>query len=197
MKISAVALAALVFSALSACTSMPLSTMWQMRNADPLSMDPADVRVAARLPEHYNIAPGQATMSLSVERQKTRERVAEEFTLAQTDIIDSPRLAKEEKEGYRILTFSVAEKDRARFRQFQNTAKRWKTETPDDARGQMSLTVQPCLQEGKPLGEVRVSSYIQMESGADFMVLTKDLDLARQYDVDGLTREVKPCPQAD
>ncbi|NHK27022.1 hypothetical protein FF098_003775 [Parvularcula flava] len=187
---------ALSLFALSACTSMPLSTMWQMRNADPLSMDPAEIRVAARVPEHYNIAPGQATMSLSVERDRTKERVAEEFTLAQTDIIDSPRLEKEQKDGHRILTFWIAEKDRGRVRQFQNTAKRWKTETPGEVRGEMSLTVQPCLEEGKPLGQVRVSSYIQMQSDADFMVLTKDLDLTRQYDVDGLTREVKTCPDA-
>ncbi|GGD06909.1 hypothetical protein [Aquisalinus flavus] len=192
MKRLAAAIAALT---LSACTSMPLSTMWQMRNADPLSMDPAEVRAAARLPEHYDIAPGRAIMSLSVEREKTQERVAEKFTLAQTDIVDSPMLAKEQKEGYHIVTFWVAETDRARFRQFQATAKRWKTETPGEVRGTMSLMVQPCLEEGKPLGQVRVSSYIQMAADADFIVLTKDIDLSRQYDVDGLTREVKTCPR--
>lgn len=191
MKRLAAAIAAFT---LSACTSVPLSTMWQMRNADPLSMDPADVRVAARLPEQYDIAPGQATMTLSVERETTKERVAEEFTLAQTDIIGSPLLAREQKDGYRIVTFWVAEKDRARFRQFQTTAKRWKTETPGNVRGEMNLSVQPCLEDGKPLGQVRVSSYIQMEPGADFMVLTKDLDLARQMNANGPTGEVKACP---
>lgn len=190
MRYLAVLLALLL---LPACSSMPLASMWQLRNADPLTTDPAEVRLAVRLPAIYDLPPGTVKMTLSLDRASTGEKVAETFLLESTDEVTSPFLLGQRKDGYDITIYWIAEDDYARLRNWQRTARRWKEETPGETKGSLSISTKPCLAEGTAMKKVLVSSYILMDGQEDFVTLNKDVDVVKTLDMSGLPDTLEAC----
>ena len=60
-RLSSLALAAAM---LAACSHVPVSTMWALRNFDAASVDPAVLRAAVRLPETFEPQKGGVTLKI-------------------------------------------------------------------------------------------------------------------------------------
>ncbi len=60
-RLSGLALAAAM---LAACSHVPVSTMWALRNFDAASVDPAALRAAVRLPETFEPQKGGVTLKI-------------------------------------------------------------------------------------------------------------------------------------
>ena len=109
---------ALTAAMLAACSHVPVSTMWALRNFDAASVDPAVLRAAVRLPESFEPQKGGVTLKIGWWRDG-EEKAKHEMTFALKETTapeDVAPLAGEKKEGTRIYAFRVDPADYAAIR---------------------------------------------------------------------------------
>ena len=71
--------AALLVAALSACTQVPLASLWQLRKFDFEGFDPSALRVALRLPAQVALRPDGLRVQIKVTREATGAQVEDSF----------------------------------------------------------------------------------------------------------------------
>ena len=62
LKLSAIVCISIL---ITACTSVPLSTMWKLRNFDPLQADPSQIRIAVITDKIVQLKDDAVTIELS------------------------------------------------------------------------------------------------------------------------------------
>jgi hypothetical protein len=79
-RICMLAIAALA-TMLSACASIPLTTMWKLRSfsaQDLKALNPADIRVVVKAPEQLRFEPNQTTLDVNLTPRETQEKILHE-----------------------------------------------------------------------------------------------------------------------
>ena len=167
MKVSLVVCIAVL--GLSACSAVPLATAMRLGALDPLSADPAGMAVVLELPEGLGIEEGTAQLSL-------RARAADGAEV-------SGRYALEQgTDG----AWRVRAGDRARLRADQARAADWERADPEGTEGQFSVSLGPCRTGDAPIAEGRVSASFQLEPGAPFLPLLRNVPVADVAETAGI-----------
>ena len=184
--------------ALMACTSIPLSTMYKMRDFDPLSADPSEIQVAIQIPNDYALPEESVTIHLAAKNILTEKAVDETFILASTNLSPSPLLKKQQNQNSDITIFWLTEADQRRMRNTQRTISKMKEEAPKGVKGSLSVSAKPCRTNptSKISNQVLMTTYIKIATEQDFIPLTKNVNLARQMDLETLEKELPICPNA-
>lgn len=155
--------------ALSGCASVVLPTAARLSGIDPLTAEPSDFEVVARLSPGLDIAPGGAVFTLSATRGDG-ETLEESVVLA--------------REGD---AFRIGDADLPRVRAFQSRVLDWKA-TEAGARGSMRMDVTGC-QSGPIAGDAAVSVDIRLTDGGPFLPLLRPVPLGAE-----VLAEMGPCP---
>lgn len=154
LKIASLASLALV----AGCSMLNYGTVADLRQADPLSVHPADYALVLTLPEGLDIAPGSGRLLVAVSTDETT--LQDEFVLARDVSGDS-------------ATLFVAKADHARVLAFQKQAKALKLEDPKNASGSLGFHLLPCLQGAGPADDATLSVAIRLgENSAPQPLLT-------------------------
>ena len=165
--------------ALSACTSIPLKTMYKLARTNPLELDPMALRAAVRMPESIRPRPDSAKLSLSISlRSETPE--PEVFILQPVNSAsETTPLAKEEREGDKIWVYRLNPKDRDRLEKFRAYAKAFKTKNKGNTKGQMTIGVDDTCRQGElpASGKLLVTNWIKLDAESDYLATAVDYDL--------------------
>lgn len=172
----------LLLVALAACSSVPVTTMWQLRDLDPMALEPTEVRAAMRVPVRIGTAGiNSLKLDLTMKTADGANEVSESIELERLDTVLSGHLRGQRKEGYEIAVFALSDSDTARIRAFQQTAKAWKARYKDDLDFDIGLSYSFCRTgQANPGAPLPFTSYIKISGEKDFLTLTKELDMRKQ-----------------
>jgi len=159
---------------LTACLSVPVTSMPRLAGLNPVTMDAAGVEVAVRAPDDYDLPVGGVMLVLSVWREDGDERREERFELVPVAGASSEFLQGRDKRGFMIHRLHVDTKDAPRMADFRAYMLSLK-EMPGQKGLSMNVTTRPCLKAGaNPFKDPRVEIYLRPTQDEDYFTLIKE-----------------------
>ncbi|MGJ0513575.1 hypothetical protein [Methylocystis sp.] len=192
-RLSGLALAAAM---LSACSHVPVSTMWALRNFDAASVDPAVLRAAVRLPETFEPQKGGVTLKIGWWRDgEAKSKHEMIFALKETTAPeDVAPLAGETRPGTRIHAYRVDPADYAAIRARQKEFLEEKARDPGKTHGSFGVGADACRRGDFPEGPLLTTTYLRTQSSGPYLTVLKNLDMreaaTKEKPLDAL---VPPC----
>lgn len=179
---------------LSACSGIPLKTMYKLATADRMNLNPAVLRAAVRMPE--SIRPGLNSAKLSLSMTRPGEKPKPETFILQA--VSSPTemlpLNNQQRKGYKIWVFRMNPKDVPQLVQLRERAKALKAETNGKAKGTFSIGVnvkESCRLGELASGKVLFTNWLKIDSESGYLATAVDYD-ARGFFKDKSMDEMIP-----
>lgn len=183
-------LAAAVCLGLSACMSVPLSSLPALSRIEFMTTDLSALRVAVRMPDAIRPKAGGAQMeALKTLEDGTKEQSV--YLLIPTDEPTGeiqPALA-----GEATHVFRLSDADRARFEALRAGLLRHKQEGKRGSLGLGIATKEFCRQRELPSGPIPVTTYLRTSETARYVTLTDRLDLRRDDAMAKALPDLKRC----
>jgi len=159
---------------LTACLSVPVTSMPRLAGLDPVTMDAVGVEVAVRAPDDYDLPEDGAILVLSVWREDGDEGREERFELVPVSGAPSEFLQDRNKQGFTIHRLHVDRADAPRMADFRAYMLSLK-ELPGQKGLSMNVTTRPCLKAGaNPFKDPRVEIYLRPTQDEDYFTLIKE-----------------------
>ncbi|ABD09163.1 conserved hypothetical protein [Rhodopseudomonas palustris HaA2] len=184
----AAAAAVLAVAALTACSSVPVTSMVKLARTDLATADPAALRIAVRLPQ--GLRPRRVTLRIAVAVGADKREQA--FVLAD---LDDPAellsLAGEVTNDTMIYAFRIAPADVPRVLALRDEMAAHKAK---GERGSLTLGVgaEACRIGALP-AKALITSYLKTERAGDFFPLTRDVDLRKDVPKEAAPERIPLC----
>lgn len=169
--------AILIFSiALTACTSMPLSTMWKLRDVNPLEADPGQFKIAVITNELIQLKDDSTSIGIGFSTDDVKHSFD---TIVNASVKPNAREAQLEpfrKASERITLFNLNAEAAQQLRVAQS---RIQTIKDKDINGEGSFTVginTACIDAPKPKS-VNANIFISFEPSQGYIKLVSNIDL--------------------
>jgi hypothetical protein len=183
-----------VIGILTGCATIPVSSLYKLRNFDAQTTDPAMLRVAVQVPRYIAIKPQGARLALSVKKRDGSLRQSQEFVLEEVSRGSDRGLQLPEAAKFADVTaYRLRLADIGRLRAFRERIKVLKKRHGSAVEGQLSIGVEGCARTALPAGEVPVTTWLRSQETQDYVVLTRNLDLRKMMREAGKDLELKPC----
>ena len=177
------------FLALSACASVNPVGLAKLAAMDPLSADPQQISVAARLPQALKLRTGDLVMVVKTNGAEGPDAIDETFSLAVADAAAGDAGVIAPGDGERLQTARVAPQDIDRLRATQAKARALKA--AGGAKGKGSLTVSAkggCKTAELGDAELLMNLYMQTEANGEWFPVVSALDLRRALGAETLQK---------
>lgn len=189
-KILTMAFTALLL--LSACTSMPLKTLYKLATTDMMTVDPAVLRAAVRMPAWVMPRADGVTLALGMTRAGETPQ-QEQFTLEAIPArLEGKTLAAAASRGFEVYAYRLAQQDIARFERFRDGLKAQKAADPN-TKGSLSIGVDACRRAALPPGKIPVTTYLRLDTESGYLPLVVDYDLKQPVEGKSLAAMIPPC----
>jgi hypothetical protein len=176
---------------MNGCTSLavvshvPISTMVRLSSLKLAQIDPAQLRVAARLPDRLEPQPHGVKVRIDI--KQAGGGAPQEFILEPAvELSELAPLSAYARPGHRLWVYRLSQHDRERLQRLMT-----------DAGGASGVTIEVGAQacHRKPLGPAQLptATLLQTDSSG-FFVVTEDLDLRSVVSEQDLAGRVPPCP---
>lgn len=184
----------LLLSALGACSHVPVSTMWALRNFDAAAVDPAALRAAVRLPDAFEPRPGGVTLTVGWRREGEEPHEAKIVLKETAAPEDVAPLTHEKNAGTRLYVYRVDPADYAEIRARQKAFLEEKARNPGATRGSFGVAADACRRGAFPDGPLLTTSYLRTQQGGAYLTLLGDVDLRAAVTAEKpLDALVPPC----
>lgn len=141
---------------LSACTAIPLKTLYRMATTDMMTVEPKDISVAVRIPEWFAEQLKGVTMTLGTTLED-KTLSSEAFSLESIPIaLTGKTLNAEQKKGFSLYAYRIKPSDIARVLQTRERTKKQKAESANKVKGLLTIQVNACRNIKLPDGEIPV-----------------------------------------
>lgn len=173
---------------ITACTSVPLSTMWKLRNFDPLQTDPSQMRIAVITDKIVQLKDDAVTIELSfasVLPQHTFKNISNAIVKTNSTVQE---LDSKLTDNQRITLFYLDKKTADEMRLAQN---RIRIIRQNDIEGQGSFSVSVntgCFEGPKPQA-LQADIYAQLDANNGYIKMISNIDLLNQIDESELWQE--------
>jgi hypothetical protein len=184
----AAAAAVLSVAALTACSSVPVTSMVKLARTDLAATDPAALRIAVRLPQ--GLRPRRVTLRITL--AVGAEKREQAFVLAD---LDDPAellsLAGEVTKHTAIYAFRIAPADVPRVLAVRDEMAALKAK---GERGSLALGVgaEACRTGALP-AKTLVTTYLKTERAGDFFPLVRDVDLRKEAPQEAAPERIPLC----
>lgn len=168
-------------ASLHVMSHVPLSTMSRLSAMKLAEIEPAQLRVAARMPEH--LEPRKDGVKVTVAVGSSRMELTLEPAAEPRELVS---LSRFERRGTRIWSFRLSSSDTARLERVIATA--------GGGQRQVSIAAGVDACHRRPLGTAPLLTTTFLRTDAsDFLVLAEDLDLRSVVPEAQLAAKVPPC----
>lgn len=174
------------YANLTVISHVPLSTMSRLSSLKLAEIEPAELRVAARLPDALEPRPRGVTVRIDVAGQKHGNTAEAELILEPAvEPSELAPLSLHRHAGYQIWVYRLSPNDVDRLKHLINEA--------GGASGvSIAAGVEACHR--KPYGSAALPTTTFLRTnGTGFFVLTQDLDLRSIVSEQDLASRVPPC----
>lgn len=176
---------------IAGCASVPLSTMWKMRNFDLGTTDVRQLRAAVRTPDFMRIADGKVILSMTLTDTKGIVHADEKFKLVRVKKpSQAAGLRRYAKPGFSLHAFRLSAKDVERMDMFRHQQSLLKIRFGSQLRGSMRVLASGCEMAGHSGQPLAITTYLKAAETGGYIPLTSELDL-RKYTK---TTKVGLCP---
>ncbi|KPF95790.1 hypothetical protein IP86_18060 [Rhodopseudomonas sp. AAP120] len=182
------AAAALVLGALTACSSVPVTSMVKLARTDLSATDPAALRIAVRLPQ--GLRPRRVTLRVTIAVGADKREQA--FVLADLDDAgELLSLAGEVTNDTMIYAFRIAPADVPRLLAVRDEMAAHKAK---GERGSLTIDVgaEACRLGALP-AKTLITTYLKTEHAGDFFPLTRDVDLRKDVPKEAAPERIPLC----
>ena len=182
---TAMSVAAFTMLATTACSHIPVTTLYRLATFDPVTADPAALRAAVRYPTALAVRRDGATLTLTL---KSGAKPSEhKFVLVRSELpTDVKPLAARARAGFEIEVYRFSDADAARVRGLQAAHK--------GAGGNIGIAVEACRRGALPTGPILSSTFLRLDAAArDYMTVVEDIDLRREFGEGLLQEKIPPC----
>ena len=192
-RVSVLSAALTAALASAGCGHVPVSTMWALRNFDSLSVDPALLRAAVRLPRAFQPRPGGVKVVATWGKkgdpasEKKIEIVLQETSLA----AEGPALAKEVRPNNYLQVYGVAPQDVPRLRALQAEIARAKAEKQAH-HGSLGVGADACRIDELPEGPILMTTFLKTSDETGWLTVLKDIDLRSAVTREKSLEEIVP-----
>ena len=182
-----------VLLGLSACASVNPVGLAKLAAMDPLSADPQQISVAARLPESLRLRTGDLIMVVKTDGVTGPGAIDETFYLAVADAAPGDAGLVIPEDGERLQTARVAPGDIERLRATQAKARTLKAAGTAKGKGSLTVSTRGGCKTGE-FGDERLvmNLFMQTETGGEWFPVVSALDLRRALD-DEMLDKIPAC----
>lgn len=168
----------LSLNVLAACAALNVGASEKLSDIDPLTSDPAELRVALLVPEALSLRRGDATLGISWKADRA-PLDARRFTLQiQSGNAGPPGLTERMRSGQTLYVLTLTSADAERLRDMQDKIAATKG---NEAKGRGSLSVGfsgGCWTGAFPVDQkVTVDAWIRTRADEDYVQILSALDL--------------------
>ena len=169
---------------LSACTSVPLSTMWKLRSSSPLETPAQDLSVAIRSPKLIDLRSAKTALDFGYQWSgSASDKVVENFDLVLSPSNLLPEsVGRDLESNEQVHILRLAKSDHTRFSQAQHKIKQLKKTHPD-GKGWFSVGLSAfCLKSRTEPEELLVNIYLQTEKLGEYLHLIRNLNVSKELE---------------
>lgn len=186
---------------LSACTSMPLKTMYKMSQFSPMDIEPQGLRLAVRTDQGIQLKKGAVTISFGFESvgSESLPAVKEDHRFQVMILPDvkagfSPILFEDIEDKESVTVMQLSEQDAQTMAQAQALIRQYKA-ADVETKGYFSLGL-----EGKCFGNMSAYEYLEADlflktnTTEDYFIFLEDVDIieqAKDHNVD--LKQINKC----
>ncbi|KQU98228.1 hypothetical protein ASD02_02420 [Ensifer sp. Root1252] len=168
----------LSLNVLAACAALNVGSFEKLSGVDPLTSDPAELRVALLVPEALSLRRGDATLGISWKADGAPLDTHRFALQIQSGNVGAPGLTEGMREGQTLYVLTLTPADAERLRDMQEKIAATKG---TEAKGRGSLTVGfsgGCWSGAFPADQkVTVDAWIRTRSDENYFQLLSGLDL--------------------
>jgi hypothetical protein len=181
------------FLSLTACASVNPVGLARLAALDPLSADPAQIAVAARLPLALKLRTGDLIMVMKTDIAEGPDKIDETFNLQVVDAAPGDAGVIVPEAGERLQTARVAPADMARLQATQFKARAIKAAGKNKGKGSLSVAAKGgCTTAELGSGPLVMNLFMKTDGSAGFYPIVSNLDLRKQLGSD-LLAKLEPC----
>ena len=161
---------------LVACAGMPISSMFKLRNLNPLETNPADIRIAIITHKAVTFSDGATSLSIEFESEIAEHNFLNVYKASLETNPPVNILQEHRGDNENITLFYLAPDAAAGMQQTQN---RIKTIRQADIEGSGSLSISintACFQEAKPKS-LSASIFAMFDKEQGYILMNRGLDL--------------------
>ncbi len=182
-----------LMASISACASVNPVGLAKLAALDPLSADPAQISVAARLPEALKLRTGDLVMIVKTNGVEGPEAIDETFSLAVTEAVAGDAGVIVPTDGERLQTARVAPDDMERLRATQAKARAMKAAGKHKGKGSLTVSAKGgCKTSELGDGALKMNLYMKTETSGEWFPIVSALDLRRALGEEMLAK-IPPC----
>jgi hypothetical protein len=173
------ALIAALFSLVSCASVNPIG-LARLAAMDPLATDPAQLAVAARLPEALKLRTGDLVMTVKTDGATGADAIDETFLLDVKEAKAGEAGVIVPQADERLQTARVAEPDIARLRATQAKARTIKAAGGKKGSGAISINVRGGCKTGElPAGPLNLNIFMESGKGGGWFPVVSNLELRK------------------
>jgi hypothetical protein len=185
-------LAAMLFSLVSCASVNPIG-LAKLAAMDPLATDPAQLAVAARLPEALKLRTGDLVMIVKSEGATGPDAIDETFLLDVKEAKAGEAGVIVPQTGERLETARVAAPDIERLRAAQAKARAIKAAGGKRGKGSISINVRGGCKTGDlPAGPLNLNIFMESEKDGGWFPVVSNLELRKALGADVIAK-IEAC----
>jgi hypothetical protein len=176
--------AAVLFGFVSCASVNPIG-LAKLAAMDPLATDPAQLAVAARLPEALKLRTGDLVMTVKTEGTTGTDAIDETFLLDVKEAKAGEAGVIVPQAGERLQTARVAAPDIERLRAAQTKARAIKAAGGKKGRGSISINVRGgCRTAELPAGPLNMNIFMETRKDGGWFPVVSNLELRKALGAD-------------
>lgn len=156
---------------LSACASVPITSIYKLRNFNPVTTNIESLRIAVRIPDGIHIMEGGVQFMMGSEHHK-RASLQETFVLEQFN--GPTNLEGLHLEETHTHAFQIAHVDIKRLKRLQRDIQIEKTHGAD---GILAVTADVCYGTPEMPSRIPISTYVNVSETNGYVALMKNMDV--------------------
>ncbi len=172
---------------ISACTSIPLKTMYHLAKTDFMTVDPAQLGAAIRAPNELQEGKEGIRMEFSSWLINKKEN-AQTLKIKLEKVVDSEKLLpikSYERKNYTALLYKIPEKDIDRLKLFRKQQQKRKALYGDKLKGSLSVGVSYCRTMKLTDKPILVSTWMQISNKTGLLPVMIDSDMQQGMKKEG------------
>ena len=179
---------------LASCATIPVTSIYKLRNFDLATTDVSKLRVAVQLPQSIRIKPAGVTMVVAARLENGSLNQQEAFVLEEVDILTGSAEQQPKPEKWtQVAAYRLKSADTDRITAFREKIAQLKQRHGDEVKGSISIGIDSCARTLIADGPVLITTWIKSEETVEYVVLNRNLDLRRESEKAGQVLEIKPC----
>ncbi|MEP0743103.1 MAG: hypothetical protein ABJM26_14135 [Anderseniella sp.] len=184
----------LICAVLASCATIPVTSIYKLRNFDLATTDVSRLRVAVQIPQSIRIRPAGVRMVVAARLENGSLNQQEVFVLEELDTrTGSAEQPPKPAKWTQVAAYRLKSADTDRITGFREKIAQLKQRNGDEVKGSIGIDVDSCARTLIADGPVLITTWIKSEETVEYVVLSRNLDLRRESEKAGQVLEIKPC----